>query len=170
MKRIEIDVLATENYSEVERKKFLEAMHIGELVLNSEEFRDAILSAPQFKESKGKSNLEVWQHIMTGRDKFDKEDDHSIQVHVVKYYSWKSKTIGYTYASVRKYWANFKYHKNYSRASIFSNTLHESMHNFGYGHRYTHSGTVPYEVGYIGRRLANDALNGKKLTPLPSES
>lgn len=168
IQKLEVEILATENFTNQEREKFLEAMDILELVLNSGEFRESILSYVGFRETNGHNNRELYKRIMGGRDKFEHGDDSSLRVHIIKYTNYKKNTVGYTYPSTIKTWANFKYHKNFSRADICGNVFHESLHNMGFTHRKRskRNQTVPYAGGYIARDLANDVLNGRKLTPI----
>lgn len=152
-KYLKFDIHARKNFTKDEYNKFQRAISLGEQVLNSIEFKNKVLSA-KFRETDNKSNKEIYDMFMSGKDAFNKEIDSDIDIYISMYYS-ANKVIGYTYPSTYKTWMNRKFFKKFDVTEILGNLVHEYCHNLGFGHniRVGRSNTVPYRIGYIARDL-----------------
>lgn len=166
-KGIEIEVHGLENFSKREKKKMLEAVRIGEIVLNSAEFKTKVCSF-EFAENRGMSGLDIWRLICTGKDLYNSKEDNDIDMFTTMYHSFWTSTVGYTYPNTWKTWINRKYYANFSPAEVLGNVIHEAMHNFGFDHldSRTMNDSVPYKIGNIVRDLAKEVIAGKELTPI----
>ena len=155
--RFIIDVHGLKNFSEKEKNKFSAAMIELEKCLNNMNFKNAILLHEFDDQTNGRSNKELYDHFMSGRDKFNKLNDRDIDLNLTLYYSWKS-TVGYTYPSTWFTWLNRKFFSRFNYGEISGNVVHENRHNAGYGHESASDhDSVPYAFGYIAR----DLINGK---------
>ena len=166
---MKIDINGMKNFTPKQQAKFKEAMAIGELVLNSQQFKDAILAVEKFYENKDMTNMQIYELICSGNDLYDSSNDKDIDVFVTMYSNFWSGVIGYTYRNTVKTWINAKFFNRFEIAEVFGNVLHEALHNMGFQHliKKTMRKTVPYIIGYIGRDLANKHLNGEiVLTPV----
>ena len=163
---VHFQVHGIENFSKKEKLKFNKALELGELVLNSLEFKQMV-SQYEYVENRNMEGEQVWQIICTGNDLYNKENDHDIDVFVTMYHNFWTGTIGYTFPDTFKTWINRKFFQDFNEAKILGNVIHEAMHNFGFTHkdfekRYD---SVPYKVGYFARDLATRIMDGEKLTP-----
>ena len=163
MSNITFEVHGTKNFTEQERQKFSLAIKKAEEVLNSEEFKDAVLIYP-FDQANGTTNKEIYDMIMSGADKFNTMEDGDIDVQIEMYYSF-GRAIGYTYPSTWFTWINRKFFKRFDHSEIAGNVVHEYMHNLGFGHRTAKDhDSVPYAIGYLVR----DMVKGKEIV-IPDE-
>lgn len=161
-KPISIDVQGLKNFKPNERIKFKGAMSQLTTVLNSREFYTRMMNL-KLEQTNGKSNKEIYDMIHSGADKFNRESDNDIDVHLTMYYSWK-RTIGYTYPSTYFTWINRKFFRGFNEASVAGNVIHEYMHNLGFGHISAKDhDSVPYAIGYLVRDMIE---NGYDATPM----
>lgn len=164
--KIRFQLHGMENFNLQERAKFLSAIWLGEEVLNSLEFKQMV-SQYEYVENRGMTGEQIWSMICTGKDLYNSEDDHDIDVFVTMYHNFWTGTIGYTFPNTFKTWINRKFFQDFNEAKILGNVIHEAMHNFGFRHneiekRYN---SVPYKVGYFARDLATRIMGGEELTP-----
>jgi len=172
---LKVDLHGVKNFTEEEEKKFLNAMKLLEITLNSEEFKEEVLSysyykyvkvgwfkkkkvlVEGFKSNNGKTNQQIYDTIMSGKDKFNKEEDEDIDIFITMFYK-NNSSLGYTYKNTFKTWINRKFYSNFKESNIVGNVSHESTHNMGFGHdsrsNSTRKHTVPYAIGYIARNIA----------------
>lgn len=165
--KVRIHLHGLEGFTSGEKKRFKMALKYGHTVLNSKEFRERMQKS-FFRESNGLSGEQVWELICKGKDLYNPESDHDIDVFVTMYENFWTGTVGYTYPNTLKSWINRKFFRKFSEPEIFGNVMHEAMHNFGFDHvdlKHKHE-TVPYKVGYITRDLLKEIKNGNGLTPL----
>jgi hypothetical protein len=154
---LDIEVHGTKEFSEEERKKFAEAIKKVHKEINSQEFRTRFLSLP-LEQTNGMTNVEIYDMLMSGRDKFNKAEDKDIDVYITMYYSWKN-VIGYTYPSTWWTWINRKFFSRFDLGEIGGNIVHEYMHNMGFGHRSpSDKMSVPYATGYLIRDMIKERL------------
>jgi len=164
---LKIEIHGTVNFTEKEKIKFAKAMELGHQVINSVEFKEKIINC-QFSEARGLSNQQIWELICTGKDLYNEEDDHDIDVFITMYENFWTGTVGYTYPNTFKTWVNRKFFSRFDESEILGNVIHEAMHNFGFDHlvKAKKLESVPYQIGYIARDLGNEIMKGKTLTPL----
>ena len=165
--QMKIEVHGLENFTDKEQEKFMKAMFLGELVLNSWDFRMKVCSTV-FTENKGMSGKQIWELICSGQDLFNTKHDKDIDVFVTMYDNFWTGTIGYTYPNTFKTWFNNKFFRRFDEAEILGNVLHEAMHNLGFNHtdQQNKLTSVPYKIGHLARDLAKQHLKGKSLIPL----
>lgn len=163
---LDIEIHGIKNFSAKEQDKFKLAILIGKLVLNSKEFKEAIINN-DFTETHGLTSIQIWELMCTGKDIYNTEDDNDIDVFITMYHNFWTGTVGYTYPSTFKTWINRKFFSSFKTWEVFGNVVHESLHNFGFDHITTRYESVPYKIGYIARDLLKQVeVEGKVLTPL----
>lgn len=91
---------------------------------------------------------EYREMTLSGIDQFNSDIDNDFDVHLTIYYK-NNGTIGYTYPSTFKTWANRKFHKRFDIAERAGNIWHEYKHNQGFGHPNTDRKSVAYQMGYL---------------------
>lgn len=165
-------------FGQVSKEKYIRGAKKLMIAINSEEFKQRVLNYSyedrgqkinNFKspETEGKSmnRREIYEYIMSGRDKFNKEADKDIDIKISLYHKRWSSAIGYTYPNTWKTWINFKFFKNFSDADVAGNIIHEYMHNLGFDHDFnwnsTRKHTVPYAIGTIIREIAEKIKDGQ---------
>ena len=162
MKPISVDLHGLKNFRPEERQKFKSAMNQMVKVLNSREFYTRLMNL-ELEQRQGYTNKDIYDMIRSGADKFNKESDHDIDIHLTMYYSWK-RTIGYTYPSTYFTWINRKFFSRFDEADVAGNVAHEYMHNLGFGHISAKDhNSVPYAIGYLVRDMID---NGFDPTPM----
>jgi hypothetical protein len=152
------------NFSQEERDKFVEAIRLAEDVLNSIEFKNRFLNLP-LVQTNGNTNKQIYNQLMSGADKFNKESDSDIDVYITLYYSFRN-TVGYTYPSTWWTWINRKFFSSFDFADVAGNVVHEYAHNLGYDHiRASDIWSVPYAIGYLVRDMIKEKIKyGRYLT------
>jgi hypothetical protein len=119
-------------------------------IINSVAFREKILSA-KMTETKGLSNKEIYELIMSGKQLSSSDDDTIMDLDVFFYYKWWSRVVGYTYQTSKSVWTNVKY--TYVDIMLGSNLVHEYTHQLGFKHLLVWKTSVPYTVGRIIEEL-----------------
>ena len=165
--RVSFQIHGLENFSDKEKKKFMKAIALGTKVLNSLEFKN-LVSQYEYEENKGLTGLQIWQMICTGKDLYNSDKDHDIDVFVTMYHNFWTGTIGYTYPNTFKTWINRKFFQDFNEAQILGNVMHEALHNFGFSHKDMEKryDSVPYKVGYFAKDLDKRIMDGQELTPM----
>lgn len=150
--------IKTVNFSTTNKKKVHKAADLIQRVVNSPEFKEAILDG-RFTYTKGLSNYEIYQAIMRGSEKLSPRKDHEMDLVVETFYA-DAVTIGYTMTNSSKIFMNRKFLHRYNPSEVTTNLMHEWLHKIGFAHEEEDSparrASVPYSVGYIVRRLAKD--------------
>jgi len=158
--RLVFQIHGKQDFTEPEKAKFKKALNYAEEIINSSEFKMRFLQMP-LVQANGKSNEQIYRELMSGADKFNKESDNDIDVHITMYYSFK-RTVGYTYPSTWFTWINRKFFSSFDYADVAGNVVHEYMHNMGYDHiRATDKWSVPYAVGYLVRDMIKEFIKEK---------
>lgn len=119
-------------------------------VLNSTFFRDKVLQIKKWGERspwKDKSNMEVYQKIMSGAEVLSPKPDKELFIIVDDYWSPK-KVIGYTYPNTETVYVNTRFFDKRHRALIGSNLLHEISHKLGFSHDHKATKARPFSVSY----------------------
>lgn len=153
------------NFYDEEETKIRRAARLIQQVINSEEFKEEILNHEfegkrAFANNRGLSNRQIYQKIMDASEKLTPGKDHEMDLTLVAYLDEDAITVGYTYPNTRKIWMNRKYFGRNDAAEVTTNMVHEWLHKVGFDHASSPTPerrfSVPYSVGYIVRRLAQN--------------
>jgi hypothetical protein len=147
-----------DNFNEIEKTKFFNALDQARQVINSDDFKSRFLSL-NLEQTEGFSNEQIFDMFMSGSDKFNKEADSDIDLKITMYYSI-GRAIGYTLPSTFATWINRKFFSGMNIAEIAGNIIHEYFHNLGFDHRRASDhNSVPYAGGYLVRDMIIEKLN-----------
>jgi hypothetical protein len=171
-KVLDIEIHDLKGFNSNETEFFRRSCELLIDVLQSEEFNDRFLAMDP-RETNGMSQKQVYDLILSGKDKHQDDADNDLDVIWELYGSStkKSKTVGYTYGSTRRVWTH-RWHlkkfmeSDYPEARFCAHIGHETMHNFGFKHRYIKKKSLVYRTGYLIRELAIESMKGRKLTPV----
>lgn len=165
--------ISTENCDATQVAKVTEAEKWIVAIFNSEEYKHEVVSfmydgEAQFNWNEDMSNLQIYNHLIKGAEALQPVEDYEMDITMSCYYQ-NNSTVGYTYPTVMKIYANMKFHSAYDSCDVASNTTHEWTHKMGFDHAQRWSEardyTVPYGHNTIIRKLCPLAKQGK-LTPL----
>lgn len=148
------------------QKRKLKAFEIEremELILNSSEFKARVLRLSfldgELSAWRQKSNLDIYDHIMSGAETLSPEVDYELDLSLDDYYSVK-KVIGYTYPNTATVYTNTKYFDSddispdyHHRKQSGSNFLHEYFHKLGFSHDFSNTKRRPRSLCYQGNRI-----------------
>lgn len=158
------------NFTEKDTKKLNQAVKVLNTVMNSEEFKKAVLSytfkgETRFHKNNGMSNEEILNHLMTGAEDLMPEVDYVMNFDLTLYRSlnpW-SKVKGYTLPDTMRIWMNKKYYRrsSWTKYDVAANMAHEWVHKMGFGHAYENNPDRPHSVPYAIGRIVGEL--GKKL-------
>jgi hypothetical protein len=149
------------NFDPEDEVKLYKAIEIIKKVVASTEFRDRVLNytyqgKKQFVDNEGKSNAEIYQILLEGREELKPELDNEMDLELELYYSWRS-TVGYTTPGEMRIYMNTKFFDPYTPTEVAGNVFHEWLHKLGFGHASSYSvsrdSSVPYAIGYIIEEL-----------------
>jgi hypothetical protein len=145
--------------------KLEQAFQVLELVVNTEEFKDRVIN---FKNSKGlrlfasnngKSNEEVYEQFMEGRELLQPQTSGEMNFFLKLYYNRWSKVVGWTSPKTNVININWKFFKTYAAYEVAGNLAHEWVHKLGFDHRSAaEHDSVPYAIGYIVEEMAQRYL------------
>jgi len=144
-----------------DEEKVEKAFEIIKKVVATEEFRNRVLNftyqgKKQFVDNGGKTNAQIYQMLLDGREELKPEVDNEMDLELELYYSWRS-TVGYTYPDVLRIYMNTKFFDPYTPAEVAGNVFHEWIHKLGFDHASSYSvsrdSSVPYAIGYIIEEL-----------------
>lgn len=157
------------NFKKSDAAKIYAAKEILEKVMNSEEFKEAVLGHKfngqvTFHQNNGMSNQEIYDHIMSGAEDLMPEADGIMNFDLSLYRSWNpfSKVKGYTKPDTMRIWMNKKFFRkrSWTPIDVASNMAHEWVHKMGFGHDFYNDAerpySVPYAIGDIVGRLARE--------------
>lgn len=151
-----------------EKERLLKAFEVIEVVMNSKEFKEKVISFEGSGPTGGYTspneltNQEVYNYLMQGRELIDGETTlGEMNLDISRYKPWyRSAVIGRTHPGKSKWIeVNGQHYSKMDVAEMASNIAHEWIHLNGFYHSSAsdhHS--VPYAVGYIVRDLANKYL------------
>lgn len=132
-------------------------------VISTDEFRDRVINhsyngVQTYVDNGGFTNEEIYQKILDGAERLNKISNNAMDIEVEMYYE-DTSTVGYTFGSTPRIYANTKFYNSYSAQTITGNLTHEWLHKLGFTHASTYSPSrdysVPYAVGKIMREMAN---------------
>jgi hypothetical protein len=152
-------------FTPAERAKLDQAVVLLGKVLNSAEFKSAVLGhtfagKQQFASNGGLSNAQVYAAIRAGKENFEAAGDHEVDLNLsVRNFSfWQRNVVGFTSESTPEITMNRNFFDRYSPAEIAGNMAHEWMHKLGFEHDFRATAqrpdSVPYAVGDLVERLA----------------
>lgn len=155
-------------YTTSERAKLDQATKLIGDVLNSREFRDAVLSntyagKPGFADET-KSPQEIYAAIRAAKENFTSEADGEVDLNVnLKTFSWfQRKTVGYTTPDSDTITTNRRFFSGYDAPEVAGHLAHEWLHKLGFEHDFQATAdrpySVPYKLGDLIERLARGPL------------
>lgn len=161
--RISLD--KTVNYDGDNKVKLLQAMDVMEAVLNSHEFREAVLGftyggALRFANNerfngKGRvidrdlTNAQVYRMIVEGAEQLkgiDARVDHTANLHL-ELYNVRG-TVGYVNPGYPEIYTNWYYFDEFTPANVAEHISHEWTHVLGFRHDGKNTARRPYSVSY----------------------
>lgn len=150
--------------SDTHIKKSQEAAKLIKAIFNSENFKDEVKNftyngKKQFVDNGKMTNDQIYDHLMKGAEALRPTVNYQMDI-TIECYRANNSTVGYTYKSVNKVYANMKFHDKYDAALVASNTVHEWTHKMGFGHAVKWSNSRDYSVPYGMNKIV------KKLAPL----
>jgi hypothetical protein len=162
-----VSVDGSRNFSEAETVKLEQAEKLINIVMNSDEFKNAVLNfsyngVPGFVQNLGMTNQEIYDYLMQGAERYpaQTEADHKMNFDIELYTSsWFGRgTLGYTDTSTKTIHINTRFYDKTEANGIAMNMVHEWTHKMGFDHDQNRTArrdySVPYGVGYIVRDLA----------------
>ena len=157
---LKIQVHERKNFTTDEVIKHVAACIKAEKVLNSKRFKELFLEL-KLTNTRGFTNLQIYEKLMSGSDAHNKEEDQDIDVFVEMYYK-NNSTVGYTYPNINKTYINRKFFSKYTPAEVACNLVHEYLHKAEFDHHSAKEHTsIPYAVGYLVR----DCIEEMELDP-----
>jgi hypothetical protein len=165
-----------QGFSAAEKNKLAQAAGVLERVLNSVEFRDAVLShrfqgKEGYADDSGMTNQQIYDAIRAGKESYDQSADGEADFNLdLRTFSWfQRNVVGYTTESSDTITLNRRFFSNYTPAEVASNLCHEWLHKLGFEHDFRSTGrrphSVPYAIGDLVEKLA-----AQQLTPLPPQA
>lgn len=158
-------------YTATEQKKLGAATDLMAKVLNSREFRDAILNntwagKPGFADE-SRSPREIYEAIRAAKENFTDAADGEVDLNLkLETFSWfNRKTVGYTTPSSDTITSNRRFFSNYEPAEVAGHLAHEWLHKLGFEHDHAATRDRPYSVPYAVGDLVEKLAQGT-LTPL----
>lgn len=157
------------NFNESDQAKVNKAVIIIKKVINSEEFKQRVLAftykgKKQFHDNNGMTNLEIYNHLMTGAENLMPDSIGVMNFDLSLYRSknpW-SKVKGYTTADSMRIFINKKFFRQstWTPLDVAGNMVHEWVHKMGFGHDYRDNQdrpySVPYAIGYLLSDIAKE--------------
>lgn len=152
------------DFTKEKENKMLDAIERLKLIINSEEFKIAVLEhrykgQKTFVDNKGLSNHEVYEVLMEGAETLSPEVDQEMDIDITLYYK-NNSTVGYTYRNTERIWVNDKFFAQNSLGKIAANVIHEWTHKLGFEHDFKvtdrRNYSVPYGVGTIVQKLVDE--------------
>lgn len=145
-----------------QQTKIKNAMKNGEAILNNPDYR-AKLMALHFSQTKGFSNSEICDKIMSGADGPNNTKDNILDVSLTGFHE-KSSTIGWTTVNGTMQYINTYFLDQFTEGEVFGHILHEYCHRLGFIHRWTDHKSVPYQVGYASRDFYKEFYKIKEVS------
>lgn len=183
---MKFDIHKLAEFSPEQKEKFLKVMDYGLHTINSDQFKEKILSYSyetsywswfrrkyktnnSFYQNNGKSNQQIYDMFMSGTDDINPLADLDMDLYLHLYYV-NSNTIGYTNQDTQEIFINTKYFNDNlnslaGNCAIIGNIVHEYMHKIGFDHDYFSTGlrpySVPYAIGDIAETVTRDIMRAK---------
>lgn len=146
--------------------KMTTAMRVLEDVVNSQEFKNAVINFKNdkcqraFASNKGLTNEQIYAIFMEGNETLQPGTSGEMNFYVNLYNAWWSKVIGYTTGKTNVININWKYFKGNSVNNVAANLAHEWTHKIGFDHKSAKEhDSAPYAIGYIVGELVKARLS-----------
>jgi len=171
---LKVNLLSLTDFTPAEKTKMYQAAEVLERVVNSEEFRQAVLNftydgKKQFVDNKGMTNEQIYETIRRGNEVLIGKDDETMDYDLTLYTPpfWKKRTVvGYTYGNTLRIWVNRYYFTDYTLAEVAANLAHEWCHKIGFDHDFQRTARRPYSVPYaVGNLVGELAAKMLGITP-----
>lgn len=148
------------SFTPKESLRLEEARTILETICNSDLFKEKFLSADFHGETskwKNKSNLEIYNHFMSGAEVLQPEIDSEADIDLTIFNPkpW-SGTVGYTYKNTIRQWINRKFFWSLKIFQVAGNIVHEWGHKLGFGHDYKRTKRRPFSICYQLNRIIKE--------------
>jgi hypothetical protein len=163
-----LDVSAVyQNFTDAQEQKANAAMDLLKRVVNSEEFKLAVLNytwkgKKQFSDNQSLSNEQIYEAIMAGAEILNPVADHvmNLDLTIYKPTFFGRNVVGYTYPYTPRIWMNRNFFNRFTPGEIAGNMTHEWCHKIGFTHDYSSTArrpySVPYALGYLIRDMAEE--------------
>lgn len=151
--------------SSAEADKVREAAGLMERVLGSRQFHDAVLAQTGMINTQGLTCEQIYQRILAGSEGATPGADHEADLEVSLYNKWNrwSKEVAWSGANEPAIHFNRKFFSRFEASDVAGTLSHEWCHQLGFNDSGANTNSVPYRVGEIVSRLAE---NPEALTPL----
>lgn len=152
-----------EDFSIEKEAKLRDAIRRLEIVINSVQFKQAVLNHEYngeklFANNDGLSNEEIYQKILMASEELQPGEDEEIDLDLTLYYK-NNSVVGYTYPNTTRVWINDKFFTPNSLGKVAGNIAHEWTHKIGFEHDFRNTSrrkySVPYAVGDIIEELVD---------------
>lgn len=145
------------------QSKLNQAFEILEKVVNSEEFKNKILSRRPFTTNRGFSNEQIYGIFMSGKETLQPDTMGEMNFFLKLYYS-NNRTVGWTNSGINTININSKFFNRYTPSDVAGNLAHEWVHKIGFDHRSASDvNSAPYAIGYLVSDLGERILKGETL-------
>ena len=149
------------NYTAEQKAKLADAAKYIALIMNSQEFKKAILEREKFTNTLGLTNAKIYDKLFKGAEALSPAENYQMDLKVKMYYS-RRRTVGYTYETSLIVYTNSKFHSWYTACEVASNAVHEWSHKLGFMHSSaSDSESVPYSLNDVVENLCPLAMAGK---------
>jgi len=166
-----VQIDSIENFSETNKEKVEQAAAAMESALNSEEFHSRVSGftwqgKQSFADNRGMSNDQIYAAIMSGRETYSTDDDHTVNLNLILYrppFYKKWSVVGYGYPGTPQIYVNRYYLAAMSIADLAGLLAHEWCHKLGFNHDFRRTLKRPYSVPYGVGSIVSDiakALDG----------
>ena len=161
-----VNFQSTKYFDQTEFDKLIQAKKLIEVVINSEEFKTAVLNfsyngATEFVQNNGMTNQQIYDYLMTGAEMYPNQTpaDHLMDFDLELYTSsWFGRgTLGYTDVNTKTIHMNTRFYDKAAVNGVAMNLVHEWCHKMGFDHDSNRTArrdySVPYAIGYVIRDL-----------------
>ena len=159
-------------YSALEKQKLDRGMVKLAQVLNSREFKDAVLGhtfqgKPGFA-SDARTPAEVYAVIRAAKENFTAAVDGEVDLNVeLRSLSWFQRgVVGYTTPSSDTVTTNRRFYSGFDETDIAGHLGHEWLHKLGFEHDFKATARRPHSVPYALGELIESLAGRPTLTPL----
>jgi hypothetical protein len=166
---LKLSVTDRQSFSTEQNQKLDQAITVLDQVLNSAEFREAVLNfshngVPGFVNNNGLSNLEIYHQLMDAAEKFpvqhpaDQVADMKLSIYFPPFWKPYSRAVAFTSPSDPWLHIYNRYYNDAKISDIANTVIHEWTHKMGFDHDFNPTPdrpySVPYGIGGIIKKLA----------------
>lgn len=142
------------NYTQAQKDKLAKAEILLAKVMNSPEFKQAVLAHPPFthlvKNKAGMTNQQIWEDIFRGAEALLPAVNYQMDLTVTMYFKMFSRVVGWTTPNSMIVNTHSKYHNTFTPCQVAGNLFHEWLHKMGYDHKDENDlSSVPYALGSL---------------------